>query len=57
MNNGVGTIDSRNGTAVIMSQGTDSLLTGALKVISIDGIQNANGLDMKVNAEFQITEY
>lgn len=52
-----GTIDPGKGSAVIMSQGRDSLLTGPLKVISIDGIQNAYGLDMKVNTSFQITGY
>lgn len=52
-----GTIDPGKGSAVIMSQGKDSLLTGPLKVISIDGIQNAYGLDMKVNTGFQITGY
>lgn len=52
-----GTIDPGKGSAVIMSQGSDSLLTGPLKVISIDGIQNAYGLDMKVNTGFQITGY
>ncbi|MGB2872385.1 hypothetical protein [Psychrobacillus psychrotolerans] len=52
-----GTIDPGKGSAVIMSQGKDSLLTGTLKIISIDGIQNAYGLDMKVNTGFQITGY
>lgn len=52
-----GTIDAGKGSAVIISQGKDSLLTGPLKVISIDGIQNAYGLDMKVNTGFQITGY
>ncbi|MEK5146094.1 hypothetical protein MKX53_03575 [Psychrobacillus sp. FSL K6-4615] len=52
-----GTIDPGKGFAVIMSQGKDSLLTGPLKVISIDGIQNVYGLDMKVNTGFQITGY
>lgn len=52
-----GTIDPGKGNAVIIAQGKDSLLTGALKVNSIDGIQNAYGLSMQVNTGFQITGY
>ncbi|WP_277586729.1 hypothetical protein [Psychrobacillus antarcticus] len=52
-----GTIDPAKGSTVIVSKGKDSVLTGTLKVNSIDGIQNSYGLNMKVNAGFQITGY
>ncbi|WP_391120077.1 hypothetical protein [Psychrobacillus sp. L3] len=52
-----GTIDASKGTAVILANGTDGLLTGDLKVISIEGITNAYGLNMTLNNGFQITGY
>ncbi|TQR12701.1 hypothetical protein [Psychrobacillus soli] len=52
-----GTIDTTKGTAVIMTKGNDGLLTGDLKVISIEGVTNAYGLNLKVNAGFEIKGY
>lgn len=53
-----GTIDPGKGNAVIMSPGTDNgVLTGPLKVISIEGIQNAYEIGMQVAQGFQITGY
>ncbi|QFF97996.1 hypothetical protein PB01_03720 [Psychrobacillus glaciei] len=52
-----GTIDPGKGSAVTISYGKDGLLSGPLKVISIDGIQNAYGLDMNIGTGFQITGY
>lgn len=52
-----GTINASKGTAVIMTNGKDGVLTGDLKVISIDGISNAYGLDLKVNTGFVIKGY
>lgn len=52
-----GTIDAGKGTAVIMAEGNTDGLNGSLKVISIDGIQNAYGLSMQVNSGFQIKGY
>ncbi|MFB5086088.1 hypothetical protein PGC35_02520 [Psychrobacillus sp. PGGUH221] len=61
LNNGFkikfGSIDTSKGTAVIMTNGKDGALTGPLNVISIDGVTNAYGLNLKVNTGFQIKGY
>lgn len=52
-----GSIDETKGSAVIMAKGRDGVLTGDLKVISIEGVTNVYGLNLKVNAGFEIKGY